>query len=272
MTARPRPVRVRQQHVEWVSERLGGRDRRIVAAVRRLRLATSLQLERLHFHDLPASHRSRTRRRVLARLVAYRVLMPLERRIGGVRAGSAGLVYALDTAGLWLANIDARSGGDEPAPRRPEQPSPRLVAHVLAVSELYVRLVEAERAGRLRLAVFTTEPGCWVPNGVGGWLKPDAYLAVATTGLTDHWWVELDLATESLPTLARKPHAYLDFVRRGQRGPGGVVPRVLVSVPTAARAAAVAGVIEQMPAPAGKLLRVATHEQAVPVITEVLRE
>ena len=40
------------------------------------------------------------RRRVLGRLVQARVLGTLERRIGGVRAGSQGLVFFLDVAGV----------------------------------------------------------------------------------------------------------------------------------------------------------------------------
>lgn len=266
------PQRVREKHVEWVRERLGGRDWAIIATVNRLRLVRSTQLERLHFPDLPSSHRSRTRRKVLARLVNWRVLLTLERRVGGVRAGSAGLVYALDTAGQWLAGLDSRSRGDELALRRPEQPSARLLAHTLAVAELYVGLRERERRGELGLAEFVAEPASWTPNGVGGWLKPDAYLAVATPDVVDHWWVEQDQATESLPTIKRRLTAYLDFVRRGQRGPNGIVPRVLVVTPTDARRAAIQGVIDELPTPAGKLLRATTDDRAVSLIVEVLRE
>lgn len=267
-----RPVRVRSRHVEWVRDRLGERDREILATVGRLRLITSAQLERLYFFDLPSSHRSRTRRRVLARLVDWRVLMTLERRVGGVRAGSAGLVYALDSAGQWLANLDSRAVGDELAVRRPTQPSVALLAHTLGVTELYVQLRELECAGVLRLVAFLTEPGSWCANGIGGWLKPDAYAVVATDKVTDHWWVELDMATESLPTIRKKLTAYLDFVRRGQRGPSGVIPRVLVAVPTEARREAIQALIGQLPEPASELLRVSTHERAAAFIGEVLRE
>lgn len=267
-----RPVRVRLAHVEWVRERLGERDWEILATVGRLRLASSTQLERLHFADLLATHRSRTRRRVLARLADWRVLTTLERRIGGVRAGSAGLVFALDTAGQWLASLEAISGGDELSLRRPAEPSGRLAAHTLGVAELYVRLREAERRGGLTLAAFGTEPACWWPNGLGGWLKPDAHLAVAHQDVTDHWWLEQDQATQSLPTIRRKLTAYLDFVRRGLIGPGGVVPRVLISVPTEARRTAVQRLIEELPPPGSELLRAATHGDTAGLIVNLLRE
>jgi len=268
----PRPQRVRVQHVEWIRDRIGQKDQEILATIGRLRLATGQQLERLHFADLPSSHRSRSRRRVLRRLADWRVLLPLERRVGGARAGSAGLVYALDSAGLWLANVGSRAAGDDAAVRRPGEPSRQLLAHTLGLSELYTQLRELERGGELRLVEFVTEPGCWWPNGIGSWIKPDAYAVVAAETVTDHWWLEQDMATESLPTLRKKLTAYLDFVRRGQRGPGGVIPRVLVMVPSEARQTAVEHLLTQLLEPASKLLRVCVHERAAAFIGEVLRE
>jgi hypothetical protein len=272
MTAGGQPSRVRLSHVEWVRQRLGGSDLKILQTVNQLRLITGLQLERLHFADLPLSHRSRTRRRVLARLVEWRLLRALERRIGGVRAGSSGLVYALDSAGQWLANMDARAAGVELAVRRQAEPSTHLVAHTLGVSELCVRLCELERLGSLRLAAFVTEPACWWPSGAGGWVKPDAYLALETATAVDHWWLEHDGATESLPTIKRKLSGYLDLVRRGVQGPNGVIPRVLITVPTEARRDAIAALVSTLPDPAAQLFHVSHCEQAASVLVEVLRE
>ena len=39
--------------------------------------------------------------------------------------------------------------------------------------------------------------------------------------------------TESLPTVERKLQQYVSFATSGQAGPLGVIPRVLVTVPTA---------------------------------------
>lgn len=268
----PRLARVRVPHVQWLRDRLGERDWAVARTVGALRLATGAQLERLHFADLPASHRSRTRRKVLKRLTEWRVLVPLERRIGGVRAGSGGLVFALDSAGQWLANLDRCAAGEQPAVRRPTQPSHPLLAHTLGVAEQYVQLREQERAGVLRLAVFVPEPVCWWPNGIGGRVKPDAYVVVSLGDVVDHYWLEHDEATESLPTIRKKLTAYLDLVRRGQRGPGGIIPRVLVRVPTEARRGAIQALVAQLPDPAHKMFRVVTHERTTTFIGEVLRE
>ena len=79
-------------------ERLSGRDVAIIQQVAELRLMSARQLQALHFptaehhNDLAAT---RARQRVLARLIRERLLIRLTRRIGGVRARSAGFVLAL---------------------------------------------------------------------------------------------------------------------------------------------------------------------------------
>jgi hypothetical protein len=267
-TPERQPVRVRRSHIEWVRERLGERDQAIIESVNKLKVVTGSQLERLHFADLSASSSSRIRRRVLHRLVAWRVLMTLERRIGGVRAGSSGLVFSLDTAGQQLLRS---KGADERLPRRPDKPSPILLSHRLGIAELYVSLVELAHSEDFTLADFTTEPACWWPNGYGGWLKPDAYVRLAAKDYTDSWWLEQDQGTEHLPVIRRKLTTYLDFAGRGL-GPQNVVPRVLVSVPTEKRETAVETVIRSLPEPTLQLLHTTRHALAPNYLLRVLRE
>ncbi|WP_103338195.1 replication-relaxation family protein [Amycolatopsis sp. CA-126428] len=256
MTAARTPTRVRSGHMVWVAERLGERDRAILETVNRLHLATGLQLERLHFTELSGRSRVVSRSRTLARLVSWRVLLPLPRRVGGPRRGSTVTVFALDTAGARL--LKAHAG----RVRRPGAPGERVMAHIVAVSELYVSLVEFACGGRYNLRTFQPEPACWWPDGRGGVLKPDAF-AVLSNGRVDHlWWVEVDRSTESLPTLRRKLRTYLDFVNQGGRGPRGGVPRVLVTVLDDARLTAVQGLIRGLPPPAAELFFVSMHDHA----------
>ena len=251
-----RPVRVRADHVEWVRGRLSERDWAIMGTLGLVRLATGYQLERLHFVGLNADSGPVVRRRVLSRLVDWGVLTTGERRIGGIRAGSSGLIYALDTVGQRLLVTS------DITPRRPGLPGERFVAHVLDVAELYVGLVERQRLGQLRLSRFFAEPASWWPNRFGGWLKPDAYVVLSAEAHDDAWWVEVDRATESLPTLQAKLTAYLDFAHGGQSGPNGLVPRVLVTVPDDARLQTVTRLIQRLPAPAAELFAVARFDQA----------
>src|SRR5689334_13297406 len=95
--------RVSPTHTEWVAVRLSERDWRIVEAVNVVRLLTGQQVERLFFWDLaPGRSRIASRSRALQRLVAWRVLVPLPRRIGGAGRGSTSLAFALDSAGQRL--------------------------------------------------------------------------------------------------------------------------------------------------------------------------
>jgi hypothetical protein len=108
-------------------------ERILLGHVATMRLASVAQLQRLH--GVAGAAAVRRFRRLLARLTEKRLLGRLERRIGGVRAGSAGFVYRLDPpAGL----VNPRPGG-QPAVRRPgrrpgsETPDLRNRAGVLAV-------------------------------------------------------------------------------------------------------------------------------------------
>src|SRR2546421_11929809 len=80
------------------------RQRQILITLSRVRLATSLQLERLHFTDVTR----RQARRALSRMVRTRLLLRLPRIVGGPSAGSAGYVFGLGTAGARLLAPDDR--------------------------------------------------------------------------------------------------------------------------------------------------------------------
>jgi hypothetical protein len=255
-----------------LAETLSEREWQIMRTINRLRLATGHQLERLHFSELSGKSRSVVRWRVLKRLVDAQVLTPLTRRIGGSLRGSAKLAYALDIAGERLLRLRRNLSDADERIRRPGPVGERFVAHTLATSELYVQLAEHAEVDGYTVDEFLAEPGSWWPNGAGGWMKPDAYLSISANGFTDHWWVEVDLATEAVPTLRGKFLAYVDFVQQGQLGPADVVPRVLVTVPTEARMRVMAQVVARMPAPADEMFTVVLHEEAVDVLVEELHE
>ena len=84
--------RLSRRGVEMLANRLSARDRAIIGQVAKLRLMSARQIESLHFTD--ADHEShlaaaRACRRVLERMVQHRLLTRLDRRVGGLRAGSA---------------------------------------------------------------------------------------------------------------------------------------------------------------------------------------
>ena len=267
------PVRrVRTAHVEWVEERITDRDLAIADTVNRLRLATSAQLERLHFADLSGRSRAVVRQRVLKRLIDWRVLIPLPRRVGGFGHGSNGLVLALDSAGQWLVARQAAQRSEPIHVRRPGVPSEQFTRHTVAVSELYCRLVEAARGRTFVLGDFRAEPAAWVHDPHGGWLKPDAYVLLQSAEYDDHWWIEADRATESLPTLRRKLLAYADFERHGGTGPSGTLPRVLITTPDERRATAVRRLASQISHTDPSYFHVVVHENGADYLRHILAQ
>src|SRR5207302_5513936 len=81
-------------------QRLSERDLAILRSVADHRFLTARQVEALHFADHATQlAAARVCRRVLARLIDQRLLARLQRRFGGVRAGSASFVYALGPVG-----------------------------------------------------------------------------------------------------------------------------------------------------------------------------
>lgn len=269
MTARLSPARV-----ERLAADLSDRDRSIMLDLARTRVLSGAHLTRLHFADLSANTRDRMRRRVLARLNTLGLVTTLERRIGGAHSGSAGLIYALDSGGQRAMPFIQAHKAIEPTARtrKPWTPGQTFLLHSLDVSELYVQLVEAERTRQLTLAEYLTEPASWFPSGMGGLMKPDAYALVQTQHIEDAWVIEVDRATESLPTLRRKLLVYVDFAHAGQDGPDGTTPRVLVTVPHQQRLVAVQRLIRDLPEPAERLILAVPFNRAVLALIQVLKE
>jgi hypothetical protein len=257
-------------YVASLIDQLSPRDIAILRDLARVRVLTGRQLERLHFHDLAAPNRDRARRRVLNRLISLSVITTLERSIGGVRAGSAGLVYTLDAAGQRLVRL--LDGEENESARRPWTPGALFLNHTLAVSELYVRLREAERAGQLELSGFLAEPACWQRTASLGTIKPDGYALLAAGEVEDAWWLEVDRGTESPGTLRRKLNLYLLAAQAGVTGPDELLPRVLVTVPNERRLDVVRNVTDSLGANAARLISVSLHETAIPFVAQVLRE
>lgn len=228
-------LRRNRQDLHRLDTRLSERDWAIVRFLHQHRYATTGQLRRMFFHD-HASQAAATRAcvRVLDRLLTQRVLTRLERRVGGVRHGSASFVWCLDVIGDRLTR-------DQHQPRRRHhEPSFAFLAHTLAVTDIHVQLTEAASIGAFQLTTFQVETEAWrpyvAPAGAQRTLKPDLMVIVSSNDYDDHWYVEVDLGTESLPVLLRKSAAYAEY-RRTERAQAehGVFPRVLWLLPTPAR-------------------------------------
>lgn len=248
-------------------EQMSDRDLAVLRSVAALHFVSTRNVERLHFHGLGLTPQSAARscRRTLTRLHELKLLDRLERRIGGVRAGSAAFVYALSRVGSRLLGDSNR--------RWSREPSLAHLAHVLEVAELVVRLHERARdGGDIDLVDVETEPECWRTfidsKGRQRTLKPDlrATLGVGVNEL--HWFVELDRATEHRPALMRKIQAYLGaWEDEDEQTRAGVFPRVLWVVPDGKRAEVIRQVYDNLSGVPVGMFEVATTDRSITALT-----
>jgi hypothetical protein len=207
-----------------VRESLSARDWDVLRVVARHRYLTTRQIEAWHFHDhaTPLTG-ARVCRRVLRRLAELRVLDPLERRIGGVRAGSASFVWQAGPTGDRLLHEQA----GRPR-RRQREPGRLFLRHCLAVADAHLALVQARRSGGLELVTVQTEPECWRPfTGLGGArlvLQPDLYVVTGDPvdpAFVNCWFVEVDRGTENPARLLAKCGRYEAYRRTGMEQADG---------------------------------------------------
>lgn len=229
----PKTTRTTVTRLARIQHELSQRDHDILRSVQRHRFLTTAHIQAFHFSDHATEDAaSRICRRVLMRLLEGRLIEHLERRIGGVRAGSGSYVWRV---GLVGDQVLRRASGDGVRGRRKE-PSARYLEHCLAIADAHLALVTAARAGRLELLRADTEPACWRHyQGAGGQpevLKPDLHAVTGSCEFEDHWFIEMDRATESLPTLLGKCAQYEHYRRTGrEQHDGGVFPAVVWVVP-----------------------------------------
>ena len=247
-------------------ESLSDRDLLILERVGSLRLLCAHQIQALLFaddrHATPATA-ARTCRRTLERLTRYRLLVRLDRRVGGARSGSASFVYALTTLGQRVIRNDGPR-------RRLAEPSARFVDHTLTVAAVFVQINVHGRKMGWELLDWQSEPDCWrIVNTLGGRvnLRPDFYVVLGVDGYELRWFVEIDRATEHLPAITRKCRLYHSYYKGGhEQRLNKVFPRVLWVVPNEHRVDRVRAVIDADRRLTADLFRVATDERMLATI------
>jgi hypothetical protein len=191
-------------------DKLNERDFAVVRSVSQHRFLSATQIEALHFCGRTPTSRARVCRKSLERLTHERILKRLQRRVGGVRAGSASFVYCVGPVG-------ARLLGET---RRTTEPSALFLDHTLAIGDVHVCLRQAERVGEISIAELEVEPACWRrfvgTGGAADIVRPDLYLVTAAGDYEDAWFLEIDRGTESPTAISRKCHAYDRYWRSGQ--------------------------------------------------------
>ncbi len=266
MAARLASRRVSAISLARIEAALPERDMAIVRDIATWRLMSAGQIQRVHFPDsrhASAHTAQRTCRRVLERLTEQRIIARLKRRIGGVRQGSTGFIYALGPVGHRLLHRSS------PRPRFRE-PGEWFVDHTVAVSELAVNLRVAYMHGGIESLRLEAEPTCWRSLAAYGRevLRPDAYAVVGIGGDELHSFVEVDRGSESLPRLLRKCDQYAAYYQSGvEQARSGVFPQVVWLMDDDARIAKLTAAIEKrsdLPTP---LFVVASDSEALRILS-----
>jgi hypothetical protein len=257
----------RSTRLHALDQRLADRDRALVQEVVRLRFLSAGQLERLCFDGIPEPvTRARRTRRQLARLVELELLWRLERRVGGVRAGSTGYIYGA-TAEARRLDAWLRS---EPLSRAQaaHEPGTSFVEHSLACGELFVRLTEAARTGGLDLLEHQAEPTCWRPflGAMGGQrhLRPDAFVSIGVGEWEQLAFIEIDRGSEGSAALARKLEVYVAYWRSGtEQHQRNIFPKVVGLATSDRRVRLLRREIALLPSDAQGIFAVATFDAAL---------
>jgi hypothetical protein len=263
-------VRQISRRAASLRRQLSQRELAVLASLEQLRLLTTAHIQRLHLIDGSDASNTRRTQYLLKRLHHLKLVVRLSRIIGGVRAGSAGVVYGI--SGLGVAVL---LGTDHARRRRVWETKPYFQDHMLAVSGLYVALVQAQRTHPdIEVLSFGAEPAAWRRfTGVGGELvilKPDAVAQVGIGDLVLTAFVEADLGTESLPTIYGKCLRYLAYWNSGlEQQRHGVFPLVVWLVPDDHRRNNIAQVIDRLSPDAARLFTVALFQDGPTVITTI---
>ena len=234
--------------MKW--NQLTNEDTQILYFLSQARFATTNQLARLFFAD-SARFETAIRRAnfTMQSLKQAGLISNLKRRIGGARRGSASYVWQITFQGLKLLKSQ-----DETVVLRYKnkyEPTQHHVEHTLAITEIFIETLEAVRdSEKLSLETFSFEPNSWRSyqklSGVGMTLKPDAYLGMVNHDYEDHYFLEIDLSTESLARIVNTCKKYIEYYRSGiEQRQKEVFPYVLWVVPDDKRKLAISKAIQK---------------------------
>lgn len=232
--------RISRQYLIDLSARLDSKNFEILETIFKSKFMTASQIQRIFFtENSNNSHNLRTCNRRLKKLQGHGIIDCLERRIGGARAGSRGSVWTITSAGYQLLKLDNLEL--KASRRRLMEPSILFLEHTLAISEAYTRLKELDRQKKIELLEVQHEPRSWrtyLDKGVATYLKPDLYVSLALDEYVDHYFLELDRATEPPSKCIVQAKRYVLYANSGieaRQNENGVFPFVVWIVPNEKR-------------------------------------
>jgi hypothetical protein len=238
---------------------LAPRDRELLALIQEHRFITTGQACRfLATRQRSQGSALRLIQQRLKRLRDRHLTGSLERRVGGWRSGSDATIWHISVKGKRLLGIGGRR-------ERVERLSTTFLTHALTVTE--TRLVISETVRTIDAqAVLHGEPECWrtyrTLRAGTCILRPDLEAIIIQERYEDHYFIEVDLASENPARVARTCQRYAAYRQtRQEQQRNGIFPIVLWVAPTMTRVHSISAVIAAAPTLDRRLFRVITLDQ-----------
>lgn len=262
--------RLSKKELHLLSRKLDLREMEILKYLHKVKFASSNQLRRVFF----AEHKNETAglracNRTTKRLKHFGVIDHLERQIGGKSAnscgGSSGKVWTFTGAGynlLKLGNAKLKAHRK----RLYEPTSILFLEHMLAINEVYTKLLELDRTKLIELLDVQHEPRCWrtfkSSKQVDTFLKPDLYVNLVLNEYEDNYFLEIDRATEAPSKVIKKCKQYILYHNSGvEQRVNGIFPFVVWITPDEKRREQLDRHIKQQLPKAEMLFRVITMQE-----------
>lgn len=218
------------------------RDNAILSFVARFGQATTAQLREVFFYDKAAkSSCTDVLRRLRTQGMLSNVYVRLSRESKG---GSPMGCYQIGPE-AWKLYYP---GSSYKAVRNQAK-----LAHTLAVTDMYVQALRAEREGLLTISSYAVEEDAWISVG-GANLHPDLHLELYLPLTNEDYpvWVEVDRDSEGTADILRKLRRYLLALEHSAEYPYERFPSVLFLVEHSYRYEAIARLLRRVPeAPEG---------------------
>lgn len=267
--ARHMVIRLSQARLEKLRDSLTTKDKDILVSLSRCRYLMTGQIQRLHFYKSASQKAARTATtRTMRKLRVNGLVSSFDRRIGGVRAGSASYVWHLTEGGTRFINMNSPGDGNR---KRFLEPSYSFMRHTLSVAECYTRIIEICRnTDKLFLKEAEFEPECWRQFAYAGKrlsLNPDLFIVTHSDGYEDRWFIEVDLSTESPATIIFKCERYHSYYNTSlEQQNNAVFPITLWLVPDISRKEKLETKIKSEFSNKPKLFRVITMDELEDVL------
>lgn len=236
------PLTIRVGKTDYI---LDCRDIKLLKLFWEYKMLTTEQIARiLHEDSRHFTSTIRTVNRKLSRLKDLKLLASNVRMVGGVKKGSMPFIWHLAKNGHRVVAKKKSVDGVQ-ANKAFKQPTYVFANHTLAINNTRIKLKEIEKQHTgVKLKTIKVEADCWiryggVQSGITKQcdLKPDIYTTFIANGYKYHWFVEVDLATESPVRIVKKCRQYLHYFENTEQKDWccGVLPAVVWIVPTIKR-------------------------------------